>query len=309
MSEAPRTGFVEVGERCYAARYRSFDVNVGVVLGARGAVVVDTRASEVEAAELLDDLRALGVSSVLAVVNTHWHFDHTFGNALLRDEYGGVAFYAQEAAAATLREAAGEVQRTARDDVSTPGHADIAAARIHVPDHTFSSVAAIDLGDRVVEVVHPGRGHTSGDAVVRVPDADVAFLGDLVEESAERDATPGFGVDCWPLEWASSLELTIGMLTSGSVVVPGHGAPVDRAFVDSQRADISDVAERIRALAGAGVPAADALAAGAEMTRPAPLAQRYSPGGQGGASETLRGWPFDPKYLTEAVARGYAHLR
>ena len=39
-----------------------------------------------------------------------------------------------------------------------------AAAVVSPPDRTFSSVTAIDLGDRVVELVHPGRGHTDGDA-------------------------------------------------------------------------------------------------------------------------------------------------
>ena len=64
-------------------------------------------------------------------------------------------------------------------------------------DHTFSSVRSIDLGDRVVELVHPGRGHTGGDLVVRVPDADVLLAGDLVEESAP----PSYGPDCFPLDW------------------------------------------------------------------------------------------------------------
>jgi hypothetical protein len=57
----------------------------------------------------------------------------------------------------------------------------------------------VDLGDRAVEVLHPGRGHTAGDAVVRVPDSDVLFAGDLVEESALRGAVPASAptATCW----------------------------------------------------------------------------------------------------------------
>ena len=58
------------------------------------------------------------------------------------------------------------------------------ATEVVRPDHTFSSARVLDLGDRAVELVHPGRGHTGGDLVVRVPDADVVLAGDLVEESA-----------------------------------------------------------------------------------------------------------------------------
>ena len=67
--------------------------------------------------------------------------------------------------------------------------------------------------------------------------------------------------------------------------MPGHGTPVDKAFVQDQRADVSDIAETIRSLYGQGVPEAEALAAGSE------------------------GWPWEARLLTEAVARGYLQLR
>ena len=114
-------------------------------------------------------------------------------------------------------------------------------------DTTFSSVTAIDLGDRAVELVHPGRGHTGGDLVVRLDDADVLLAGDLVEESG----MPAYGDDCWPLEWPWSLDLVLELVGPDTVVVPGHGAPVGRDFVQDQRSAIGVVAETIRDLAGA----------------------------------------------------------
>ena len=88
-----------------------------------------------------------------------------------------------------------------------------------LPDATFSSAAAIDLGDRIVELAYPGRGHTSGDIAIRVPDADVVFAGDLIEQSAP----PSFGGDCFPLDWPATLDLVIGMLTDARSSYPGHG--------------------------------------------------------------------------------------
>jgi glyoxylase-like metal-dependent hydrolase (beta-lactamase superfamily II) len=295
MSQFPHdSGFVEVGDRCWVARFEFLDVNVGLVAGDRGLLLVDTHASEVEARRVVAQVRRLGAGEVVAVVNTHEHFDHCFGNMVLAEEYGDPPFLAHEDAVSGIRENAPRWQADARryaEDPPTPEdreeatrqrHRDIAASRLHIPDQTFASARVVDLGDRLVELVHPGRGHTAGDAVVRVADADVLFAGDLVEESAARNGVPGFGSDCFPLEWPGSLDIVVGMLTGESVVVPGHGLPVGRDFVEDQRNAIGVVAGTIRDLAGRGVGVDDALEA-AE-------------------------WPYPVAELGHAVRRGYAQL-
>ena len=73
--------FDELAEGVYARRYESLDLNVGVVVSGDGVLVVDTRASHIEADELRNDLRSLTPLPVRWVVDTHWHWDHTFGNA------------------------------------------------------------------------------------------------------------------------------------------------------------------------------------------------------------------------------------
>jgi glyoxylase-like metal-dependent hydrolase (beta-lactamase superfamily II) len=113
---------------------------------------------------------------------------------------------------------------------------------------------------------------------VRLDDADVLLAGDLVEESG----MPAFGPDCFPMEWPLSLDLALQLVGPGTVVVPGHGAPVDLDFVQEQRSSIGVVAETIRDLAGRGVPIAEALGS-------AP-------------------WPYPAERLGEAVRRGYEQL-
>jgi len=292
-------GFVEVADRCWVARQKFLDVNVGVVAGERGLLVVDTHASEVEAGSVLEQVRRLGAGDVVAVVNTHEHFDHCFGNFAFFQAFAGLQLYAHESAARGLEvtgpalqaeaSATAENPRTPldREETTRRRHREIAATRIVVPERTFSSAKVVDLGDRVVELVHPGRGHTAGDAVVHVPDAAVVFAGDLVQASTARspsghNAVPGFGADSYPLEWPATLDLLASLLTESSVVVPGHGPPVDRDFVAEQRANLGMVAETIRHLAGQGVPVTEALA----------------------ATE----WPYPAEELAFAVARGYDQL-
>lgn len=275
--------FVEVADRVWVARHAWFDVNVSVVGGAAGLLVVDTHASDLAARGVVEEVRALGAGTVVGIVNTHEHFDHTFGNGAFRRAYGAVPIHAHEAAAEATVPAGRRIQALydAPENADDPHRAEVQATEIVPADHTFSSVTTLDLGDRAVELVHPGRAHTSGDLVVRVPDADVVLAGDLVEQS-ERGDVPGFGPDCWPMEWPLALDLVIGLLSTSSVVVPGHGRPVDRDFVEQQRNEIGIVAETIRDLASRGVPVGEAL----------------------GAAE----WPFPAEHLADAVRRGYEHL-
>lgn len=276
--------FTEVADRVWVARHAWFDVNVTVVGGQRGLLVVDTHASAVAARDVVADIRALGAGAVVEIVNTHEHFDHTFGNGELRAAYGaGVPIRAHEVAAERTVAAGERIKAEYAAQPDDPRGPEVIATDIVPADTVFSSAVAVDLGDRFVELVHPGRGHTAGDLVVRVPDADVLLAGDLVEESEERGHTPGFGGDCYPMEWPLTLDILLGLTSAASVVVPGHGAVVDRDFLEDQRNDIGILAETIRDLAGRGVPAAEAI-------------------------EAAAAWPFPHHLLDQAVQRAYEQL-
>ena len=69
------------------------------------------------------------------------------------------------------------------------------------PDHLVADRHVLDLGDRGVELLHLGRGHTSNDLVVVAGDGEVVFAGDLVEQSAP----PAYGDDSYPLEWPATV--------------------------------------------------------------------------------------------------------
>jgi glyoxylase-like metal-dependent hydrolase (beta-lactamase superfamily II) len=276
--------FTEVAHDVWVARYEWFDVNVTAIRGSLGLLVVDTHASAAAAREVIADVRALGAGEVVAIVNTHDHFDHTFGNGTFRAAYGEVPIHAHEFAAEETV-TSGEWIKARYDrpeNVDDPHRTEVQETEVVPADRTFSSAAVLELGDRQVELVHPGRGHTAGDLVVRLPDVDVLLAGDLVEESALREGVPGFGEDCYPMEWPLALDVVLGLVTPDTVVVPGHGAPVGRDFVELQRNEIGIVAETIRDLATRGVPLDDALDAA--------------------------DWPYPRPELTRAVRRGYEHL-
>jgi glyoxylase-like metal-dependent hydrolase (beta-lactamase superfamily II) len=249
--------FAEVADRVWVARYEWADANVTAISGSRGLVVVDTHGSTAAGRIVLDDLDRLGVGRVAHVVNSHWHWDHTFGNAAFRDADGGVPIHAHEEAALWLAERSDRIKQLYAG--SDDDHRDeIAATEIVIPDQTFSDMHVVDLGDRIIELVFLGRGHTSGDIVVRVPDADAVIVGDLVEESSK----PWIGMDSWPLEWPNTLDALLEVVTDRTIVIPGHGVAVDRAFVQAQRDEIGTIVETVRSLSALGVPAERAVAEG-----------------------------------------------
>jgi glyoxylase-like metal-dependent hydrolase (beta-lactamase superfamily II) len=278
MWKTPRVSvWDEVGDNCFRRRYRSFDLNIGVVRGADGFLVIDTRCHAGEARELLDELRTLGRAPVRSIVNSHWHFDHCWGNATLRDEYPGVEIWGHERIPALVELRTPGAKAWVLEQ--HPEWADELDALVVVPpDHLVQRDVGIDLGDREVVVRHPGRGHTDNDLVVTVADAGVVFAGDIVEESGP----PLYGEDSFPLEWPATNTRLLEWIAPNSTVVPGHGDVIDRPFVVDQLAAITRVAVTIRALHDAGVRGGDALEAG--------------------------DWPFPRERMADAVARGFAQL-
>lgn len=282
-----KPSFVEVADRVWVRRHRWYDVSVTVVGGERGLVVVDTHASGRAMRDVLDDVGPLAPGSdVVAVVNTHLHFDHVLGNRAVRDACPDVPVHAHDDAASGMPAHLADLRAKLEEDEDGDPHRDELLESLAdpvLPDHTLSSVAVVDLGDRTLELVHPGRGHTAGDLVVRVPDSDVVLAGDLVESSDRDRVTPGLGPDSFPLEWPLTLDFVLQLVTPATVVVPGHGPVVDRGFVQEQRADLGVLAETVRDLAGRGVRVEDALATAPE-------------------------WPFPTEHLGDAVRRIYSQL-
>jgi glyoxylase-like metal-dependent hydrolase (beta-lactamase superfamily II) len=244
----PPVGFFdmwrEVGPGVLIRRHRVLDLNVTLVLGDDRVLVVDTNAHAAFARALVAAVREV-TPKPWVIVNTHAHFDHTFGNAVFAAEQADLEVWAHTGCRAELERDGERQRRVAASWFHDAGLDDDARAVLDVeilpPDRTFATEAEIDLGGRRVLVFHPGRGHTDHDAVVDIPDAGVSVVGDLVEEGAP----PSFG-DAYPLEWPATLTGLLPRLRP--VVVPGHGDVADPTFVAGQRDALAAVADAARAL-------------------------------------------------------------
>ena len=228
--------WTEVGTGVFVRRYVFFDQNIVAIRGDDGFLVVDTRISHRQADEILADLRELSAHPVRAVVNTHGHDDHAFGNRRFRP----APIWGHRRAATMVRDT-GERQRAATMAAIPDVAAELAEVVLDPPDHLFDDrvIVPFDAGGRVVELRYLGRGHTDNDVVVLVPDADVLLAGDLLE----NDATPYFG-DAFPIDWPATVEALVGLVTGA--VVPGHGSVGDRAFAVRQMTEFRAIADLAR---------------------------------------------------------------
>jgi glyoxylase-like metal-dependent hydrolase (beta-lactamase superfamily II) len=283
MTAWTASAWTEIADRVFTRRFEPVNITVTAVLGGDGVLVADTRCSVGEGRELLAELRKLTPLPVRRVVNTHTHFDHMWGNAAFDRPHlePPAEFWGHEnmpdfdpdgpefrqLRAYLVREGGPEWQAKVDELV------------VRKPDRLVSRQHTLDLGGRVAELRHLGRGHTDNDLVIWLPDAAVAISGDLVEQSGPV----AFGTDSFPQDWPRTLAALAELTSEDTVYVPGHGDPSGRDFLREQQEFVTRVAAEIARMHEDGVPVELAAENGA--------------------------WPAaDAEHFADAVQRGYAQL-
>lgn len=223
--------FDELAAGIYRRRYESLDLNVGVLVSDSGVLVIDTRSTHVEADELRREVASLTRLPIRWVVDTHWHWDHTFGNA----RFPEARIWGHRLCADRLLEL-GEAMKEDAMRWLPSQRVEIEEVVITPPTELFVTTATIDMGSIQVGLSYHGLGHTDADIAISVDEGQVTFLGDLVEEGSP----PVFG-DGYPLSWPATLRSAL----EGRIgpVVPGHGDLMDEDALAAQLEDLERVAE------------------------------------------------------------------
>ena len=248
----------EIGERVFTRRYRFLDQQIGAILTEAGPVIVDTRSTVLQAREILGELRQLTALPVAAVIDTHHHFDHTYGN----HEFRPAPIWGHLRCAARIQRMLDDAPAHAQNQVEIAEEypriaTEIGGVTVDPPDRVVDDTGAdIVIGGRRIELRWLGRGHTDNDLVIRVPDAGVVFVGDLLENGAPPWTGDGYPLD-WPVTVAGILALASEPGFSG--VVPGHGATGDRPFVERSLADLRSMSTLAGQVANGELAMADAV--------------------------------------------------
>ena len=182
--------------------------NVGILRTSEGAIVVDTMTFRMQGREVREKAEELGGGATRAVINTHYHMDHTHGNPAFA---AGLPIVSTEKTLAYLK---------ALDAGYWKG--DAAGT---LPNETFADDHVLNVGGKTIRMIHPGRGHTGGDLVVLFVEDRVLHTGDLFVNGMypNIDLEAGGSVQ----EWVATLDRVLEL--DFDKVIPGHGPVTDRA--------------------------------------------------------------------------------
>jgi cyclase len=189
------------------------------------------------AAIVIPKIRATTSKPVRFVIDTHHHADHAFGNRLWTDL--GATIVAQEATLELLR--AKGPERWAAEAKTRP---DVAASALEPPSVTYKVRLAFDDGQRRVELLHFGAGHTSGDTLVWLPNEKILVTGDLCVNGAHN-----YLGDSTLAGWISFLEKTKQL--GATIVCPGHGPVGGSEIVVDQQRYLAELLQEVTSLVDA----------------------------------------------------------
>lgn len=189
----------------------SFDPNAGAIVGPKGVLTIDTRATPALARELIRDLAAVTDQPVRHIYLTHYHAVRVLG-ASAYENATVIASTHNHEVIRTLGEMdmAVEIARFPRlfkgaDEI--PG--------LTFPDLTFENEMTLWMGREVV-LRHVGRGHSGADGIAWLPKERILFSGDLVE----RKTTPYCG-EAWFDDWIECLDKLAALRPH--TLMPGRG--------------------------------------------------------------------------------------
>jgi cyclase len=182
--------------------------NTGFLTGPQGVISIDACATEDRTRAYQQAIATVTPAPVRAVVNTHHHGDHTFGNCL----FPGAAIVAQEQARAEA------IAFGPPRELPFWDHPDWGGLELEPPFITFTDEIALHAGDLRAQVRYVGTpAHTTNDSIVWIPGRSVLFCGDLIFNGGTPFLLMG--------SVAGAVEVLEQVLRplGAQTIVPGHG--------------------------------------------------------------------------------------
>ena len=185
--------------------------NIGVLAGEDGVFVIDSQYADM-APGILNAIDAIAGTKPTYLVNTHWHGDHTGGNAILGEN--GATFIAHQGVRDRVTV---DVTRDFFGQENTTPASPSAAW----PVITFNDEMTLYLNGQTIRLIHAPDAHTDGDTFIYFEEADVLHTGDLMFSGMFPfvDVTSGGTFSGFAAASTAMVELA-GEETR---IIPGHG--------------------------------------------------------------------------------------
>jgi glyoxylase-like metal-dependent hydrolase (beta-lactamase superfamily II) len=251
-------GLHELGDGLYA--YLQPDggwgwSNAGLITADGSSLLVDTLFDTRLTRRMLEEMSSVTQRHPIAqAFNTHGNGDHWFGNQLLPD---GIPIVATAAALREMEAVPPSLAQSLFFELDLGPEFEAFAAQTfrrfefaeiqpRLPTSSFSEAAELRVGDREVRLIELGPAHTEGDAIAWVPDAGVAFTGDLLFISGTPVMWAGTAS-----RWLTACQRLLEL--EAHTLVPGHGPVTDASGVRDVQRYLSYVDREARARHEAGL--------------------------------------------------------
>ena len=226
--------------------------NVGIVVGTRATLVVDTGLGPRNGEAIVRELKKISTNRDVYVVLTHYHPEHSLGTSA----FAGARVLMTRVQQQDISELGKPIQDTFAS--RSPVHAELLnGAPYPTADILFDREYRLDLGGVHARLIWrgPAAMHTRGDTMVFVEEDRVLFTGDVVMSQRFLAAQNTSSIATWLS--------TLDELTSlkPATVVPSHGWIGEATLIARDRAFLAAVQERAGAMKRAGKSIDEAVAA------------------------------------------------
>jgi glyoxylase-like metal-dependent hydrolase (beta-lactamase superfamily II) len=236
--------------------------NIGIVVGNRAVLVVDTGLGPRNGATIMRVVKKLSTAPKLFLTTTHFHPEHAAGEAGF--PAGTILIRAAVQQQEVEKSAADMIARFSA--MSAQNHELLAGVKLRAPDMVFDREVTLDLGGVTARLLWFGAAHTKGDELIFVEPDSTLIPGDVVQDKLVPRVNAGEGS---PKGWLAVLDKIEPLQPRH--VVPDHGGLGDGSLIAQERAFISDLQSRALALKRQGVSVSDA---GKQLT--AEFSNKYS---------------------------------
>lgn len=214
------------------------DGNVVIVPDEQGVLFVDDeRATDL--AEMLAAARAVSPGPVRYVINTHWHLDHSGGNADLAG--AGAVIIAHQ----NVRTRLATDQFMAAYNRTVPASPEIA-----LPTVVFDDAMTVEFGGETLRLRHTPAAHTDGDSLVYLEKANVLHMGDVFFNGLFPFIDRSSGGSIQGL--VASVDTALAMANADTQIIPAHGDAASKSDLLAYRDMLMDVRDKVQAGIAAG---------------------------------------------------------
>ena len=206
--------------------------NIGIVVGSRAALVIDTGLGERNGATVVRVVHSLSKAPILYLTTTHFHPEHASGLQAFPPSTVLIRNTVQQEEMDKL--GAGMIDRFR--GMSAQNKDLLQNVELRAPDILFDKEVNVDLGGVTARLFWLGPAHTEGDELVYVEPDSVLLPGDIVQDKLIPNLSDEYAS---AKSWIADLDKLAPM--HPRIIVPDHGALGDASLIPQERAFLADL--------------------------------------------------------------------